>query len=203
VKIKYSGPRPNITHHGIVLEGKEDKYVYLVIGEQILKAIDKNFGEKRSYSYDISTKRSSNDEILKTMLAYEPNLEQNIMREKESYEIKLNDEIEQASQKENLSELQQDILVKNLEIMKDYRIQRAVNKIYYMHNIHEIGEIIKREKITEIDTPFYEKYWHVLRTIQGELAKGKSSIKTDLKIEKNSNDEMVAKLLKYFYSGNK
>lgn len=195
MKIKYTGPRPSITHHGIVLEGKEDKYVYLVIGEQILKAIDKNFSEHKSYSYDISTKKSSDEEILKTIMAYEPNLEQHIMIEKENYEKKLDDEIEQARNKENLSELEQDVLVNNLKIMKEYRIQRAVNKIYYMHNIHEIAQIIKREQIAEIDTPFYQKYLHVLRTIQGELAKENSSIKTDLKIEKNSDNLMVAKLL--------
>ncbi len=79
--------------------------------------------------------------------------------------------------------------------MKEYRIQRAINKIYYMHNVFEIASVIKREKITEIDTPFYEKYWHVLRTLQGELLKYKNSINTELKIEKNSKGDMVSKLL--------
>ena len=195
MQIKYAGPRPVITHHGVTFkDGKEDKYVYLMIGIQILNAIDKDFGEQKSYSYDINTKRFTNEEILRTMLQYEPNLELDTTKEKVSYEQKLDIEIEDVAQK-NLSDLEKEILVNNLKIMKEYRIQRAVNKIYYMHNIYEIASIIKREKIMEIDTPFYEKYWHVLRTLQGELTKGKSYINTDLKIEKNTEGDMVAKLL--------
>ena len=42
-KIRYSGPRPMISQYGIEFkEGKEDKYVYLTISIQILKAIDYN-----------------------------------------------------------------------------------------------------------------------------------------------------------------
>ncbi|WP_024954256.1 hypothetical protein [Sulfurospirillum arcachonense] len=196
MKIKYSGPRPFITHHGVTFkDGKEDKYVYLMIGIQILQAIDKDFGEKKSYSYDITTKRLSNEEILNIMLQYEPSLEKDTNLERISYEEKLDEEIYNVSTKDNLTELEKEILANNLKIMKEYRIQRAINKIYYMHNIYEIGSVIKREKITEIDTPFYEKYWHVLRTIQGELTKGKSSINTELKIEENAKGDMVAKLL--------
>ena len=195
MQIKYAGPRPVITHHGVTFkDGKEDKYVYLMVGIQILNAIDKDFGEQKSYSYDVTTKRLSNEEILKIMLQYEPNLEHDVSSESSSYEKKLDIEIEDVENK-NLSDLEKEILVNNFEIMKEYRIQRATNKIYYMHNIYEIASVIKREKITEIDTPFFEKYWHVLRTLQGELAKGKGSINTDLKIQKNSKGDMVAKLL--------
>ncbi len=42
MKIKYLSARPMISHHGIDFkDGKEDKYVYLIIAVQILKAIDK------------------------------------------------------------------------------------------------------------------------------------------------------------------
>ena len=195
MNIKYAGPRPLITHHGVTFkDGKEDKYVYLMIAIQILKAIDKDFADHKAYSYDVDTKRLTNEEILNTMIQYEPNLEQDTHKQKILYEQKLDKEMEDVVKK-NISDLEKEILVNNLKIMKDYRTQRAINKIYYMHNIYEIATIIKREKITEIDTPFYEKYWHVLRTLQGELVKGKSSIKTDLKIEKNNKGKMVAKLL--------
>ena len=195
MQIKYAGPRPLITHHGITFkDGKEDKYVYLMIAIQILKAIDKDFGEQKAYSYDTDTKRLSNEEILNTMLQYEPNLERDTKGEIVSYEQKLDNEIEDVENK-NLLDLEKEILVNNLEIMKEYRLQRAINKIYYMHSVYEISTIIKRERIHEINTPFYEKYWHVLRTIQGELVKGKSSINSSLKIEKNDKGDMVAKLL--------
>jgi hypothetical protein len=78
--------------------------------------------------------------------------------------------------------------------MKDYRIQRAVNKIYYMHAIEFIAKIIKREGIKEIDTPFYEKYWHVLQTIEGQFSHVKTPISTELKVEPDSEGRLIAKM---------
>ncbi|MBL0721549.1 MAG: hypothetical protein JJV88_03090 [Sulfurovum sp.] len=195
MNVKYAGPKVFITHHGVTFEdGKEDKYVYLMIGIQILKAIDKDFGEQKSYSYDINTKRLNNEEIKQTMLKYEPQIEQKTYQEIETYKKRLETEIEDVKNK-NLTELEKEVLTNNLQIMKDYRLQRASNKIYYMYNIKKIAAIIKREKITEIDTPFYEKYWHVLMTIQGELAKERVPIGSELKIEKNNKGDMVSKLI--------
>lgn len=72
--------------------------------------------------------------------------------------------------------------INNLEIMKDYKIQRAKNKIFYFHVIDTICEVIHREKIKEINTPFYEKFWHILQTIEGELSSNKYKIKSNLDI---------------------
>ena len=55
MKIEYAGPRPIISQHGVQFkDGKEDKYVYLMISIQILQAIDKNYEGHKSYSYDSS-----------------------------------------------------------------------------------------------------------------------------------------------------
>lgn len=195
MKIEYAGPRPMISHHGVTFkEGKEDKYVYLMIGIQILNAIDKSFDDTKSYTYDLSTKRLSNQEMLATMLKYEPKLEEDAQKERASYSIKLEEEINTVENRGNLSEIDKKAWVNNLKIMKEYRIQRAVNKIYYMHCIHQIGSIIKREQIKEIDAPFYEKFWHVLQTIQGDIANMKSSLRTNLEIETNSDEQLIAKL---------
>ena len=94
----------------------------------------------------------------------------------------------------NLKESEKIAWVNNLEIMRKYRIQRAINKIYYMHSIELIKEVIQREKIKEIDTPFFEKYWHVLQTIQGALEEGRYSVHTRLEIVKIDDDAMIAKL---------
>ena len=199
MEIKYSGPRPVISQHGIEFkDGKEDKYVYLIIAIQILKAIDKDYGEKDSYSYDTKTKRFTDDELLEIMLSYEPNLKEAVIEEEVRYEKHLEDEIEQVKSRTDLKTIEIDAWVNNLKIMKQYRIQRAINKIYYQHCIHDIAKVIKREKIKEIDTPFFEKYWHVLQTIQGAISEGRDSIGSELKIE-SKNNLMVAKLLIPFY----
>jgi hypothetical protein len=196
MKIKYAGPRPQISQHGVSFkDGKEDKYVYLTIAIQILQAIDKDYEKKDSYSYDIKTKRLSDLEMLTIMLKYEPSLEDVANKEAAEYSIKLDQEIEDVSKNQHLSELDKSIWIKNLEIMKEYRIQRAVNKIFYMHAVSDIAKIIKEKKIKEIDTPFYEKYWHVLQTIEGQFANTKTPISTELKVETVKNGDLVAKML--------
>ncbi len=196
--IKYSGPRPVISQHGIDFkEGKEDKYVYLIIATQILVAIDKDYHEKDSYSYDTNTKRFTDDELLTLMLEYEPKLEQKVIQEEIDYEKHLDEEIEQVQSRTDLKQVEIETWVNNLKIMKKYRIQRAINKIYYQHCIHDIARVIKREKIKEIDTPFFEKYWHVLQTIQGALSEGRDSIGSDLQIEQTDKG-IIAKLFVNF-----
>lgn len=194
MKIKYVGPKPMISHHGISFkDGKEDKYVYLVVAVQILKAIDKDFDINKSYSYDVATKELSDDEMLQIMLKYEPKLEEDALKQRKEYSFHLDNEIEHIKDKSILDSLEKETLLNNYKIMKEYKIQRAINKIYYMHSIKEIASIIKREHIKEIDVPFYEKYWHVLETIKGELSSLKSSITSELKVINNDN-EFIAKI---------
>ena len=195
MNIQYAGPRPTISHDGIQFkDGKEDKYVYLMIGIQILQAIDKDYHKHSSYTYDIKTERVSNDDMLKTILNFEPTLEEDTKQEIDGYKKHLEDEINQIQQRAYLKDIEKDIWIKNLKLMKEYRIQRAINKIYYMHCINNIKNVINRERIKEINAPFYEKYWHVLQTLQGNLEVGKYSVKTNLKVELNENNQMIAKL---------
>lgn len=197
MKIEYAGPRPMISQHGVQFkDGKEDKYVYLMISIQILQAIDKSYDGHQSYSYDTTTKRFSNEEIEKILITHSPTLADNIQKEEEYYSLKIADERKTIEERSNLTEDEKKAWVNNLDVMKNYRIQRAINKIYYMHSIELIKDIIMRENIKEIDAPFYEKYWHVLQTIQGSVEAGKYSKHTSLKIEKTDvENQMVAKLL--------
>lgn len=195
MNIKYAGPRPIISQHGITFkDGKEDKYVYLIIAVQILKAIDKDYEEHKSYSYDVSTKRSTDEELLKTMLSYEPDLEKEALQEEINYEKHLQEEIEVVNQRADLKDIEKSVWINNLNVMQKYKIQRAVNKIYYMHCIKDIATIIKREQIKEIDTPFFEKYWHVLQTIQGALSEGRDSVGTQLDVVNSDDGSMISKL---------
>ncbi len=196
MNIKYAGPRPTISHHGIEFkEGKEDKYVYLMIGVQILQAIDKDYKEQSSYSYDLHTKRVDDQTMLDTMQNYEPNIIKEVDDELFNYSKHIENEILKVQESRILKDIEKEIWINNINIMKNYRQQRAVNKIYYMHCIKNIKEIIKRENIKEIDTPFYEKYWHILQTIQGSLETGQESKHTELKVFKNKESIMMAKLL--------
>ena len=68
--------------------------------------------------------------------------------------------------------------------MRKYKTQRAKNKIFYFHCIETIVEVILKYKIKELDTPFNERFWHILQTIEGNLSTHK--ISSNLKmIEEN------------------
>ena len=195
MKIKYVGPRPEISEHGVTFKtGKEDKYVYLSVAVQILIALDKNCKDEKTYSYNTSQRALSDMEMLDTMLKFEPTLEESILKEKEAYAKHLDEEIEHIKQREHMNPLNKEIFINNYKIMKEYRLQRAVNKMYYMHCVQEIVDVIKKEHIKEIDAPFQEKYWHVLQTIEGALISLKSSLSCDLKIDRDKDDNLIAKL---------
>ena len=194
--IKYAGPRPEISQHGIQFkDGKEDKYVYLLIAMQILKAIDKSYEGHKSYSYELNTKRIPDNELLNMILEYDPEVEKYVQTEEINYEKHLEEELIHIDKRDDLKDIEKSAWINNLNIMKKYKIQRAVNKIYYIHSIKHITKVIKRERIKEIDTPFYEKYWHVLQTIQGSLSEGRDSIGSNLKVESHTMRGMIAKLL--------
>ena len=195
MKLKYVGPRPVISQHGIQFKnGKEDKYVYLMIALQILKSIDKDYDKTKAYSYDTSTKRLSDAEMMEVINSYEDKLNETILSEEESYKLRIKKEIETIKQRGNLKDIEKTAWINNIKLMSNYRIQRAVNKIFYMHCIDHIKNVILRENIKEIDTPFYEKFWHVLQTIQGSLGVGRKSVNTNIEIVADKKGKMVAKL---------
>ena len=187
MKLKYVGPKPIISEHGVSFkDGKEDKYVYIQNALELLQALNHEYIKDRIYKYDSNFIPLTDKEIEKTILKYKPELQSRIEKEITSYKQYLDNEIEDVSQTHPLlNEVEVEALQNNLKIMYDYRIQRAINKIYYMHIIEILADVIKEHRIKDISTPFNEKFWHVMQTIQGELAHGRNSI--DSKLNENEN----------------
>ena len=118
MNIKYAGPRPTISHHGIEFkEGKEDKYVYLIIGIQILTAIDKDYDENKSYSYDLDTKRVTDDEMISVMEKYEPNLDIEITSEADKYAEHILEEIQKVKDNKILNSIEKRYSYNNARIL--------------------------------------------------------------------------------------
>jgi len=194
-KIKYVGPKPEISQHGISYEtGKEDKYVYLMVALDILGAIDHDYEDKKSYTSLHHLKTLNEKTLHNKLLQYEEELDQHIAKEIARYRLKIQHEIEEVNNMLYINKIEKETWIKNINLMSEYRIQRAINKIYYMHCINDIKNIIKREKIKEIDAPFNERFWHVLETIEGALETGKNSVATKLQEETNSYGDMIIKL---------
>lgn len=195
VKLEYAGPRPFINQHGIeFLDGKDDKYAYLAIAIQILHGIDMKHTGHKKYTYKSDTKRLTSEEMLKSILQYEPNTEEIIEKEISKYIEELKFERTSLEARTNIKDIEKEAWLENLELMKNYRIQRAKNKIFYMIIIEKIVDVIHREHIKVIETPFYEKYWHVLQTIEGRFDTIKSPIEPTLKVISNEYNELIAKM---------
>jgi len=193
--IKYVGPRPVISQHGISYKnGKEDKYTYLLVAIEILKDISHNNEEKKSYTHLVDTKPLTVKQINQFLSHYEDELYEHVNNQKNEYEKQILQEIQNVQNLDNLSQDDKNAWIENIKIMKEYRIQRAINKIYYLHCIEDIKKIIKKEHIKEIDTPFNEKFWHVLETLQGALETGKNSVATKLEETNNEDGDMIMKL---------
>jgi len=194
MKIEYSGPKPIISEHGITFkEGKEDKYTYLKHALQILKAISHEYNKDKIYSYFLEAKELSQDEMIEMVLHYHPDIKMTLNIEVNSYNKILKDEESAVLANVTLNEEEKNVYINNLKIMQPYKMQRMKNKLFYQHIIETIKEEIHEHKIKEISSPFNEKFWHILQTIQGELSSAKNSVSSSLKV---NNDEIMTITLK-------
>ncbi len=188
MKVEYAGPKPIIDEKGIFFkDGKEDKFVYLTFAIDILNSINHPYEEKKVYSNQINHKNLSSNEVLDILLKFHPNLENTMNREISSYLIHLDNEEKEIADRTTLLDIEKHAYISNLKLMKNYKIQRAKNKIFYFHCIQTIVELIIKHKIKKLEMPFNEKFWHILQTIEGELSRHRISSKLKLT---NENDNL-------------
>ncbi len=178
MKLKYTGPKEIISAQGISFKrGKDDKYVYIYPAFQIYNAIHHDYEKNVIYTHNIEGKRLNDEELLNKIISLNDKIEiflKNKTKEVENYLDNEFKNIETEHKNYNKEEL--DVYKKNLQIMRNYRTQRQINKIVYNLLIQTIVDDIFENKIKEINTPFNERFWHTLQTIQGELSnhKGRS-----------------------------
>ncbi|MGA1939193.1 hypothetical protein [Arcobacter sp. YIC-310] len=186
MKLEYAGLKPIISEHGISFkDGKEDKFKYLKYAAELLEAFDHEYKRKTNYSHELKEQRLNSDEILNIILKFHPNIENTMNKEIDSYLEHLDEEEKSVQNRASLSELEKQAYINNLKIMRNYKIQRAKNKIFYFHCIETIVELIMQHGIKNIEVPFNERFWHILQTIEGNLSLHKisSDIKTIKKDE--------------------
>ncbi|QKF59464.1 hypothetical protein [Aliarcobacter lanthieri] len=182
MKLEYVGFRPIISQNGISFkQGKDDKFIYLPYVYEIINALSNNYETNKNYSYSIKVGSDNISKLYNRILDHFSNLDEDIEKKLNSYEKHLDLELEDIENRTNLSDIEKDIYKTNLNLMRDYRIKRAKNKIFYYYSVLSIAETIKTNKIKEINIPFNEKFWHVIKTLQGVLASEK--INSNIKVE--------------------
>ncbi|QOP42079.1 hypothetical protein [Sulfurimonas marina] len=186
--IKYIGPKPLISHTGITFDrNKEDKFVYLNIAVQFIKAIDHEYYEDRKYIYNMSSPRLSNDQLEDEIKKCCKNYQQLVDHQEHCIEDEVHEELERARENLTLNSIEREVLENNIRIMHDYLIQRSINKAVYYCVIERLAELVKKDNLDYIVAPMFETFVHVLHSVEGVLAEQKFPIDTNLEIfEENS-----------------
>ncbi len=188
MELKYAGPKPIISYTSIEFDNnKEDKYVYLNIAIQLIKSLSDENLEGNKYKYHANTKRLTSQELHEELKKYCTNLDELINKENHDIEDEIQHNIQRAHESKVLNETERETLEKNIEIMHDYLIQRSINKAVYYCVIEVLAETIANAHIEYIVVPMYEKFTHVLHSVQGSLLKRKKPIDTKLEIFKEDN----------------
>lgn len=192
--LKYVGPKPIISHRGIEFDNnKEDKYVYLNIVLQFLQALDHDYFKDKTYYYELSTDRLSAGEIISVLNEYCSDLDSMIEKENHDVEDEIFHNLQRVHDNEVLTDEDKEALEENIKIMHDYMIQRSINKSVYYCAIDALADMLKKDNIDYIIVPMYQKFIHVLHSVQGSLLKQKIPIDTKLDIYQQDGD-LVAKL---------
>jgi hypothetical protein len=192
MKLKFVGPKVHITHTGIEFDtNKEDKYVYLGIAIQLLNALDHEYLPNKTYTYSPHTKRLSNDEIWTKLTHYCKNLKETVDAAELSAREYVDTHITHAKENRTLDSEEKDVLIKNLSLMKEYVIQRAINKSLYYCAIDALAEVMKRGHIDYVVAPMFQKFAHVFHSIEGVLAKGRFPIDTKIEMYQEKGELLV------------
>jgi len=194
MKLKYVGPKVLISHTGINFENnKEDKFVYLNIVVQLIKSLNHKYIKNKIYIYHPDIKRLSDDELYNELKKICPNINSLIKDTDHFSHDNMDESIQRARENEVLSDEDKEVLENNIKIMTNYIIQRSINKKIYYCAVDALAELVKKDNIDYIIVPMFQKFEHVLHSVQGSLQKQRFPIDTKMEIfEKNG--ELVVEL---------
>ena len=194
MELKYVGPKPIISHRGIEFDNnKEDKFAYLNIAVQLLKALDHDYFEDRKYIYETASTRLDNGELMKLLKNYCDDVDSLMEKESHNIEDEIYHNLQRAHENTVLNDASKEILENNIKIMHDYLIQRSINKRVYYCVIDALAELLKKDHIDYIVVPMFQTFTHVLHSVQGSLLKQKFPIDTQLDIYQE-NGQLLSKL---------
>jgi len=194
MELKYVGPKPIISHTGIEFDNnKEDKFAYLNIVIQLLKALDHDYFEDKTYVYQADTARVTSKELINELKKYCPNINQLMNKENHNVEEEIQHNIQRAHENAILSDEVKSVLEENIKIMHDYLIQRSVNKSIYYCAVDALASLLVKDHIDYIIVPMFQTFFHVLHSAQGCLQKQKADMDTNLEILQKDG-KLLAKL---------
>lgn len=196
--LKYVGPKPLISASGVEFDhNKEDKFVYLSIVAELIRALDHEYVEDKRYTYITGQKPLDSDIIFSIIRTSDSALEQEIADRQAHIEAEILSDLERAHNHRILCDEECQVLVKNIELLRPYRIQRALNKTVYYSGIETLARFIQKGHIDHITAPMYPLFNHVFHSIEGALKKLHPPIDSSIDIyEENGHLAVQLKIKK-------
>ena len=183
MELKYVGPKSIISHTGIEFDNnKEDKYIYLHPVVELLKALDHEYDKDKIYKYNVNIHGFCNDELYKEMKKYCPNIHLLMQDARDTIEDKINHSIKRIQVSRTLTDIEKETFLNNLEMVNEYIIQRFINKSVYYYAVDALGKRVIKYHLDYVIAPMFQKFDHVLHSLQGVLLKSEYSRDTKLDI---------------------
>jgi len=181
--LKYAGPKPLISAHGITFDfNKEDKFIYLSIVAELIQALDHDYIENKRYTYLARAKPLDIESIFKLISDKESSLPSKIEERRIIAEKEIENEVQRARDNRLLGDEERDVLIRNIQLLHTYQVNRAVNKTLYYCGVDTIADEIKKGHIDAITAPMFPKFLHVLHSIQGAFKLLMPSVETKIDI---------------------
>lgn len=192
--LKYVGPRPEISFSCVSFNRcKEDKFVYISSAYQLLKTLQHDYGSCNPYTDILEPFCMNEGELEKMTEAVDADLTTCIKYHQDQLQCLFDKEIHWIKENQYMDPLSKKSYYNNHALMKEYRLQRQINKSVYYMLIQKLAHMIKEKRIAYIITPLHERFTYVLINLQKRLMQDRRPIFTELEVFQE-HDEFKARL---------
>ncbi|WP_416768693.1 hypothetical protein ACM66T_01380 [Sulfurimonas sp. ST-25] len=192
MKLTYAGPKPLISHSGIVFDRKkEDKYRYIPFAVSLLLALDHDYTSSQNYTYTPDRKHYSDEELLRVIAAHCPTAQTEAARLRSEKAARLDEELRRLDGSLSHPAEARSVLRTNLLLMRDYRLQRTVNKSLYYSAAGALVTLVAAKRLRYIQTAFTPEYFHVFHTMEGIIRRRRLALAAQLDVYEKKGELMV------------
>ncbi len=196
IKLEYVGNRPVITPNGISFKAaKQDKFEFVEPATHLVEEL-----QAAPEQSDVVVRPKevySQSKIMDQVYKIKPDFEAIHEERIASYKQHLEEEIMEVDNYKTMKEIERETLKNNYRFMRNYRIQRATNKIVYETLINEAVKIIHDKKIHSIETPFSMTFLHLLNSVKSTLPIEYKNIIADIKTMLDKEHPYAKVFIKY------
>lgn len=181
MQIKYVGPKTLISTQGISFDQrKRDKFIYIDSVLQLIQAIDHDYVGTEPHVYTTQSRQLIGADILNSIKEYCPDIEKIIAEAQQDAHAYLDEDLNRARSSTLLDDEEIRVLINNLTMMRDYTVQRYINKYTYYSVVKKCIERLRHSKIKYISAPAHKTYFHVFHTIKRGLRQQKNAVNSEL-----------------------